>query len=65
MTMFKPIRTCPCGSGKTSWELKDAQGVYCGRVCDKCEKAKRAQFRPEIFRGYSQGDVDEPIEPDW
>jgi hypothetical protein len=32
-----------------SRELLDAAGIYCGRVCDKCEAEKRAKFRPEIF----------------
>ena len=30
-------------------ELKDARGIFCGFVCDKCEAEKRSHFRPEIF----------------
>ena len=48
-----------------SWEEFDAQGIYLCRVCDKCENAKLAQYRPEILRGYSQGDVSEPIEEEF
>jgi len=48
-----------------SWEEYDAQGIYLCRVCDKCEKAKLAQYRPKILTGYSQADVDEPIEPNY
>lgn len=50
-----------------TWALYDAQGIYCARVCDACEDAKRAQFNPEVFTGYTQADVDEPINPeaDW
>lgn len=45
-----------------SWEEFDAQGVYLCRVCDKCEKEKLGQFRPEILSDYNQSDVDEPID---
>lgn len=45
-----------------SWCEYDAQGIYLCRVCDECEKTKLAQYRPEILTGYSQADVDEPIE---
>lgn len=57
------MRPCNCGSGKPSWELVDARGIYCGRVCEDCEQQKRAQFRPEIFEdaGYY---ADEAIEED-
>ncbi len=47
-----------------SWEEHDAQGIYLCRVCPKCEKQKLAGYRPEILTGYSQADVDEPIEPE-
>jgi len=59
-----PLTKCPCGSGEYPWDLLDAQGIYCGKVCSKCEDDKRAEFRPEIFSGYSQADVDEDIEPE-
>jgi hypothetical protein len=42
-------RLCPCGSGKSRYELRDAAGISCGLVCDDCEAAKRAKYRPEIF----------------
>lgn len=42
----------------------DAQGIYLCRVCEQCEPVKLAQYRPEILSGYSQADVDEPIEPE-
>lgn len=58
------IRPCHCGSGLESWELYDAQRIYCGRVCDRCVAKRKARYRPEIFRGYTQADVDEPIEPE-
>lgn len=45
-----------------SWWEHDAQGIPLCRVCDKCRKAKLAKYRPEILSGYSQADVDEPIE---
>lgn len=60
----RAIKPCPCGSGRRSYEFYDAQRIYCGRVCSSCEASRRAEFRPEIFSGYTQEDVDEPIEPD-
>lgn len=46
-----------------SWPVYDAQRIYLCRVCDRCEQAKLARYRPEILSGYTQADVDEPIEP--
>lgn len=56
-------RPCPCGSGLDSYILADARGIPVGRVCDTCEAAKRAKYRPEIFtdRNYWH---DEPLEED-
>jgi hypothetical protein len=55
---------CPCGSGEESeWEY-DAQGIPLCRCCDVCRKERLAQYRPEILTGYTQADVDEPIEPE-
>jgi hypothetical protein len=56
-------RPCTCGSGLDSYELIDARGIYCARICDKCETAKTQQYRPEIFTDPSY-ETDEPIEPD-
>ena len=47
-----------------SWWANDAQGIPLCRVCDKCAKVKLSRYRPEIITGYSQSDVDEPIEPE-
>ena len=44
--------------------LVDAQGIFCAYVCDDCEREVRAKYRPEIFQGYTQADVNEPIEPE-
>ena len=32
-----------------SWDEYDARGIYLSRVCDKCEKAKLSQYRPEVL----------------
>lgn len=48
----------------SSWWEHDAQGIPLARVCEKCVEAKMSKYRPEILRGYSQADVDEPIEPE-
>jgi hypothetical protein len=47
-----------------SWWEHDAQGIPLCRVCDDCRKEKLGRYRPEILTGYSQADVDEPIEPE-
>ena len=44
------------------WDEYDAQGIFLCRVCDGCVDMKLKQYRPEILSGYSQNDVDEPIE---
>lgn len=48
--------------GDGSWWEYDAQGIALARVCDGCIKQKLKGFRPEILTGYTQADVDEPIE---
>lgn len=47
-----------------TWWAKDARGIELCRVCERCEREKLAKYRPEILTGYSQADVDEPIEPE-
>ena len=60
------IRECNCESGLASWAEYDAQGIFLTYVCDECRKEKLSHYRPEILAGYTQSDVDEPIEPeDW
>lgn len=44
--MFKE---CNCGSGLERFEIKDAAGIFCCFVCDKCEAEKVAKFNPKIF----------------
>jgi hypothetical protein len=45
-----------------SWWMNDAQGIPLCRVCEKCVDEKLSCYRPEILSGYTQADVDEPIE---
>lgn len=62
------VREHQCVGGEWSttetWWAKDAQGIELCRVCERCEKEKLAKYRPEILTGYTQADVDEPIEED-
>jgi hypothetical protein len=55
---------CNCGSGKSSWWEYDAHGIELCKVCVVCKEEKLSHYRPEILTGYSQQDVDEPIEPE-
>ena len=50
-----------CERNESWWEY-DAQGIPLCRVCEKCVEVKLSRYRPEILSGYSQSDVDEPIE---
>lgn len=50
--------------GDGSWWAKDAQGIELCRVCDGCKAEKLSRYRPEILSGYTQNDVNEPIEED-
>lgn len=49
--------------GEYAWWEHDAQGIPLCKVCDKCADAKLAQYRPEILTGYTQADLEEPLEP--
>ena len=51
-------------STQESWWAKDAHGIELCRVCDRCKEEKLSKYRPEILTGYTQSDVDEPIEPE-
>ena len=55
---------CRCGSDEERYPVHDAQGIFLAYVCEKFEKEVLSQFRPEILSGYTQEDVDEPIEPE-
>lgn len=45
----------------TWWEY-DAQGIPLCKVCATCVEHKLSGYRPEILSGYTQDDVNEPIE---
>jgi hypothetical protein len=59
-----PPHTCSCGSGEEPYELCDIKGIFISYVCKHCEAEVKKGYRPEMFTGYSQDDVDEPIEPE-
>jgi hypothetical protein len=54
-----PEHECPPGE---SWPEYDAQHIYLCRVCQKCRDEKLSRYRPVILTGYTQADVDEPID---
>lgn len=49
-------------SFEPTWWVNDAQGIPLARVCGKCKRDRLSRYRPEILSGYSQSDVDEPID---
>ena len=60
-----PIIENKCGcNGK--WDdsriVYDCHGIYLTRVCEQCKTKKLSKYRPEVFTGYIQEDIDEPIE---
>lgn len=63
MTLADDSMKCRCGLGLHREPLYDARGIFCCYTCDKCEKEKRAEFRPDIFTNPSY-ETDEPIESD-
>lgn len=60
--MSEHLANHPHTKGDGSWWAYDAQGIELCRVCDACRTAKLARYRPEILTGYTQDDVNEPIE---
>jgi hypothetical protein len=57
---------CGCEHPTGSYPLHDGNGIYLARVCSRCHVPTLMKYREEILRGYSQAEVDEPIEPeDW
>lgn len=56
-------RECNCGSGLSRYQLIDARGIFCTYVCERCEAAQRAKYRPDIFTDPAYS-ADEPIEED-
>jgi len=63
MAIDEDLKNHNHGSNRT-WPEFDAKGIYLCRVCEVCREAKLAGFRQEILTGYTQADVDEPIEPE-
>jgi hypothetical protein len=51
-------------STEPSWWESDAQGIPLCRVCTKCRAEKLSGYRSIVLTGYTQADVDEPIEPE-
>jgi len=50
--------------GQSSWWEYDGRGIPLCLVCQRCQSAKLAVFRPKIREFYNELDVDEPIEPE-
>ena len=59
--MEAAARTCPCGSGLPRTAQYDGYGIFLCYTCDRCEKKRMAEFRPDIRTRY---DTDEQIEPE-
>ena len=50
--------------GEYTWIEYDARAIPLCKVCEMCVDDQLARYRPEILSGYTQADVDEPIEED-
>ena len=48
----------------SKFAVYDYQRIFLFYACHKCLDEKKKRYRPEIFSGYDQNDVDEPIEPE-
>ena len=62
------LKSHVCADGEvsyaTSWWVYDAQHIPLARVCKKCQQPKLEMFRDPIRSGYTQADVNEPIDDD-
>ena len=47
--MRKVTFPCRCGSGEQRYALKDAAGIFCEYVCEKCEAKTKKRWNPAIF----------------
>ena len=50
-------KTCPCGSGEPREAQFDGYGIFLTYTCPRCERAKLARFRPDIFERYETDEV--------
>lgn len=53
---------CSHENRETWWEF-DARGIPLVLVCERCDKAKLAEYRPDVLTD-SNYQADEPIEPE-
>jgi len=58
------IRLCQCKSGLGDYWLYDCHHIALCLVCSACEKDKRENYQPWVFTGYTDADVECPIEPE-
>ena len=63
--MNEDLRDHSHSKGDGSWWLTDCKGIFLCRVCGDCLQAKKSQYNPIIFSGYTQADFDEQIEEDY
>jgi len=56
-------RTCSCGSNLPRHQLVDARNIFVAFVCDACEEATKAKYRPDIFTDANYWH-DEPLDED-
>lgn len=61
MSFLPQIKTCSCGSGLNRTAHYDARGIFLTFACDKCEKEKLSQFRPDVLTDPNYP-ANEPIE---
>lgn len=52
---------CTCTARAPCRALYDARGIFVAYVCNFCEEAKKAQYRPDIFTDPTYW-TDEPVD---
>lgn len=57
-------RECDCGSGELSYWQFDGNGIELCRTCSECHDKRMSRYDPRYLEPYTQGDIDEPIEPE-
>lgn len=54
-------------NSQNSWWIHDVRGIPLCRVCEECESAAKATYKPEVLgegEGSYEDVVEEPIEPE-
>ncbi len=58
------VKRCKCHSGLEEFWLLDCHHICLCMVCNSCIERKKATYNPWVFTGYTEDDIECPIEPE-